>query len=175
MLVVGLYSPIYRQKSYTGKSQILGVFRDTTKGLRIPSVNRLSLLLGVTFCNSSLARQGRRETTSHFRDRQNYAPPWQKSQTPDIPSIQQTYPRSASLQPTSCSAISRSRFALGRETSVHSIALPRFLGLAGAQESPSKSLMPQKLQRQRSRGVLRRRESIGYHRRNCQPQQCGCC
>ncbi len=46
ILVIDLYSHIYRQQPRAGRSQKLGVFRDTTKGLRIPSVSRLSLLLG---------------------------------------------------------------------------------------------------------------------------------
>src|SRR5262249_1313503 len=45
VLIDDLYRGSYRQKSHTGKAQKSGVFRDTTKGLRIPSVSRLSLLL----------------------------------------------------------------------------------------------------------------------------------
>src|SRR5262249_55117704 len=45
-LVIGLYSDSYRQQSRTVKSQIWGIFRNATKVLRIPSVSRLSLLLG---------------------------------------------------------------------------------------------------------------------------------
>jgi|SRR5215471_2134763 len=46
VLIDDLYIGSYRQKSHTGKAQKSGVFRDTTKGLRIPSVSRPSLLLG---------------------------------------------------------------------------------------------------------------------------------
>ena len=45
-LVIDLYSVSYRQDLQTAKSQNSGVFRDTTKGLRILSVSRLYLLLG---------------------------------------------------------------------------------------------------------------------------------